>query len=76
MTLGFGEACVAAQETPAPDVRQYARRPAKAVTPVARTLFCMADGGSANCCKADTQDVQGKDGEANKKSVTERGNRP
>ena len=69
MTLSFGEACVAAQETPAPDVRQYPRRPATAVTPVPRTLFCMADGGSANCCKADTEGVEGKDGEAGTRQI-------
>jgi hypothetical protein len=69
MTLSFGKACVAAQEAPAPDVRQYARRPATAVTPVARTLFCMADGGSANCCKADTEGVEGKDGEAGTRQI-------
>ena len=69
MTLSFGKACVAAQETPDPDVRQYARRPATAVTPAARTLFCMADGGSANCCKADTEGVGGKDGEAGTRQI-------
>jgi hypothetical protein len=69
MTLAFGKACSEAQETPAPDVRDYARRPASAVTPVARTLFCMADGGSANCCKADTEDVKGKDGEAGTRQI-------
>ena len=69
MTLTFGEECVAAQQTPAPDARQYPRRPAKAATPVARTLFCMADGGSANCCKADTEGVEGKDGEAGTRQI-------
>ena len=69
MTLAFGEACVAAQETPEPDVRDYARRPATAVTPVAGTLFCMADGGSANCCRADTEGVEGKDGEAGTRQI-------
>ena len=44
MTLAFGEACAAAQETPVPDVREYAHKPAGAVTPVERTLFCMGDG--------------------------------
>jgi len=69
MTLSFGEACVAAQGTPAPDVRQYPRSPPTAVTPVPRTLFCMADGGSANCCKADTEGVEGKDGEAGTRQI-------
>ena len=69
MTLAFGKACAAAQETPAPDVRQYARKPAGAVTPVARTLFCMADGGSANCRKADTKGVKGKNGEADTRQI-------
>lgn len=63
MTLSFGKACVKAQDAPAPDRREYAHKPAAAVTPAARTLFCMADGGSANCCKADTEGVEGKDGE-------------
>lgn len=69
MTLSFGEACVAAQKTPDPDARQYPRRPAAAVTPVARTLFCMADGGSANCCSADTEGVEGRDGEAGTRQI-------
>ena len=69
MSLVFGEACVAAQEEPAPDVRRYAHRPATAASPVARTLFCMADGGSANCCKADTQEVEGKNGEAGTRQI-------
>jgi len=59
-TLAFGEACVAAQNAPGPDVRDYAHRPPTGATPVERTLFCMADGGSANCCKADTKDVKRK----------------
>lgn len=62
MTLAFGEDCVAEQEAPTPDVREYKGRPSKAVTPTERTLFCMADGGSANCCKADTKGVPGKNG--------------
>lgn len=62
MTLAFGEACVEKQREPAPDIRQYADKPANAVTKVKRTLFCMADGGSANCCKADAEGVRGKDG--------------
>jgi len=62
MTLAFGEACVAAQTQPLPDTRQYADTPAKAVSQVERTLFCMADGGSANCCKADTEGIPGKNG--------------
>jgi hypothetical protein len=69
MTLAFGEACVAAQETPGPDVRRYPRPPAKAVTPAPRTLFCMADGGSANCCRADTEGVEGKNGEAGTRQI-------
>jgi len=69
MTLAFGKACVAAQEAPGPDARDYARRPAAAATPVARTLFCMADGGSANCCKADTEGVEGKDDEAGTRQI-------
>ena len=68
-TLAFGEVCVAAQEAPAPDVRHYAHRPPTGVTPVERTLFGMVDGGSANCCKADTQDVKGKDGEAGTRQI-------
>ena len=68
-TLAFGEACVAAQKAPAPDVRDYAHRPPTGATPVERTLFCMADGGSANCCKADTKDVKGKDGEAGTRQI-------
>jgi len=62
MTLTFGEACVSDQKEPCPDTRQYAGTPAKAVTQVERTLFCMADGGSANCCKADTEGIPGKNG--------------
>jgi len=62
MTLAFGEACVAEQREPPADKRQYAGKPANAVTKVKRTLFCMADGGSANCCKADTEGIPGKDG--------------
>ena len=69
MTLAFGKACAAAQETPGPDVRDSARRPATVAAPVARTLFCMADGGSANCCKADTEDVEGKYGEAGTRQI-------
>jgi len=62
MTLSFGKACVEKQKEPPPDNRQYAQKPANAVTKVKRTLFCMADGGSANCCKADTEGIRGKDG--------------
>jgi hypothetical protein len=62
MTLAFGKACAAEQDAPAPDVRHYKGRPPAAAKPVDRTLFCMADGGSANCCKADTEGVKGKDG--------------
>ena len=68
-TLAFGEACVAAQEASVPDVRHYAHRPPTGVTSVDQTLFCMVDGGSANCCKADTQDVEGKDGEAGTRQI-------
>ena len=69
MTLAFGEACTVAQEVPTLDVRRYGQRPSTAVTPVERTLFCMADGGSANCCKADTQEVKGKNGEAGTRQI-------
>jgi hypothetical protein len=69
MTLAFGEACVAEQREPPADKRQYAGKPANAVTKVKRTLFCMADGGSANCCKADTEGVEGKDGEAGTRQI-------
>lgn len=62
MTLTFGESCVAEQEMPAADVRKYTVKPSRAVTPTEHTLFCMADGGSANCCKADTEGVLGKNG--------------
>ena len=64
MTLAFGEECVAEQQAPKPDVRKYTRKPAAAVKPVPRTLFCMADGGAANCCKVDTAGGKGKTGEA------------
>ena len=69
MTLAFGEECVAGQQAPGPDVREYPRKPAAAVKPVPRTLFCMADGGAANCCKADTEGVKGKDGEAGTRQI-------
>jgi len=62
LTLAFGEACAAAQEKPDADVRTYAKKPRGAVTSVGRTLFFMSDGGSANCCKADTRDAKGKSG--------------
>lgn len=62
MTLAFGEACAEQQKEPPADNRQYAGKPPNAVTKVKRTLFCMADGGSANCCKADTEGIRGKDG--------------
>ena len=69
MTLAFGEECVAEQQAPKPDVRKYTRKPAAAVKPVPRTLFCMADGGAANCCKADTAGVKGKNGEAGTRQI-------
>ena len=69
MTLAFGEACLAAQNTPAPDVRTYTKKPTKASQEVPRTLFAMLDGASANCCKADTVDVKGKNGEAGTRQV-------
>ena len=62
MTLAFGKACAAEQMEPPADKRQYAAKPSNAVTKVKRTLFFMADGGSANCCKADTEGIPGKDG--------------
>ena len=69
MTLAFGEACLAAQNNPAPDVRTYTKKPTKASQEVPRTLFAMLDGASANCCKADTVDVKGKNGEAGTRQV-------
>jgi len=69
MVLAFGECCVLSLETPATDRRQYAHKPTKAVTPVERTLFCMADGGAANCCKADTKNIVGKNGEAETRQI-------
>lgn len=69
MTLAFGETCVAVQKTPPPDVREYASRPSQAYQAVDRTLFCMVDGGSAPCCKVDTQDVEGKNGEAGTRQI-------
>ena len=69
MTLAFGEECVAGLQDPAPDVREYPRKPAAAVSQAPRTLFCMADGGAANCCKADTEGVKGKDGEAGTRQI-------
>jgi hypothetical protein len=61
-TLAFGKACAAAQEKPEDDVRTYAKKPRGAAKEVGRTLFFMSDGGSANCCGADTRDAKGKDG--------------
>lgn len=69
MTLAFGEECVAEQQAPKPDVRKYTRKSAAAVKPVPRTLFCMADGGAANCCKVDTAGVKGKNGEAGTRQI-------
>jgi hypothetical protein len=69
MTLAFGETCVAVQKAPPPDVREYASRPSQAYQAVDRTLFCMVDGGSAPCCKVDTQDVEGKNGEAGTRQI-------
>jgi len=69
MTLAFGEACLAAQNTPEPDVRTYTKKPTKAKREVPRTLFGMLDGASANCCKADTVGVKGKNGEAGTRQV-------
>jgi hypothetical protein len=62
VTLAAGEERLAAQEAPAPDVRTYPLKPRGAVKQVERTLFFMSDGGSANCCKADTRGAKGKDG--------------
>lgn len=69
MTLSFGATCLASQKAPSPDVRKYASRPSQAFQPVEHTLFCMADGGSTNCCKVDTKDVEGKNGEAGTRQI-------
>ena len=69
MTLAFGATCEAAQKAPLPDVREYVSRPSQAYQPIDRTLFCMVDGGSANCCKVDTKDVEGKNGEAGTRQI-------
>lgn len=69
MTLSFGATCVESQKAPSPDVRNYTVNPPQAYQSVPHTLFCMADGGSANCCKADTADVEGKDGEAGTRQI-------
>ena len=71
ITLAAGANAYAASQHPAPgsDVRTYEKPPPGAVTKVKRTLVGMADGGSAPCCKADTQDVKGKDGEASTRQI-------
>ena len=71
ITLAAGQNAYAASQNPAPgsDVRTYGKPPPGAVTQVERTLVGMADGGSANCCKADTRGVRGKDGEASTRQI-------
>ena len=69
MTLAFGKDRLAAQDAAAPDRREYAKRPRRAEKKTERTLFAMLDGAAANCCKADTRDVKGKDGEAGTRQV-------
>jgi len=69
MTLAFGKECLEAQDAPGPDRREYKKRPRLAERAVDRTLFAMLDGAAANCCKADTRDAKGKNGEAGTRQV-------
>lgn len=69
MTLAFGKECLAAQDAAAPDRRAYKKRPARAEAEARRTLFTMLDGASANCRKADTKDIKGKNGPAGTRRI-------
>jgi hypothetical protein len=68
-TLAAGAKIHDKMQNPALDIRVYDKPPAGAVTRVERTLVGMADGGGVPCCKADTRDVKGKDGEASTRQI-------
>lgn len=69
MTLAFGKECLSAQDAPASDRREYRKKPRRAENTVERTLFAMLDGAAANCCKADTRNTKGKNGEAGTRQI-------
>jgi hypothetical protein len=70
MALEYGEQCLKAQDKAPVDVRSYPPRvPKEGETQTAHTLFCMLDGTGAPCTKADTADVQGKNGAAGTRQI-------
>lgn len=69
ISLAEGEAAYDELQNPSSDIRSYSGKPKDAVTKVDHTLFSMADGGSANCCKVDTCNTKGKNGDATTRQI-------
>jgi len=69
ITLAEGQKAYEKAQKPLPDIRAYQNAPHGAVMKVPLTLVCMTDGGGAPCCKADTQGVAGKNGEAGTRQI-------
>lgn len=70
MALAYGDDCLQAQATAAPDVRSYPERtPKEGETETAHTLFCMLDGTGAPCTHTDTAGRQGKNGDAGTRQI-------